>query len=127
MITDSLYNITGHNIIINGAKDWLDPLFVVDSNDWACGITYDDIKEDIRYSVIINYEMTGTDKKHITIRHGRAFRDSSDIASAKEFTMVGEEYSKSFFLNYENGNVLPSSIEKFVSTVKRLINLKVFL
>lgn len=108
------------------SKDWYDPIFFTSGNDWSTSIIYDNLKENIRYSVSINYEMMGNNEKHVSIHYGEAFNDSTSPPS-KNITMTGSQYCMSYFVDYIDNEIVPSSADKFVKIIKKIIGLKVFL
>jgi hypothetical protein len=83
--------------------NWEAPIFYMESNEWATIIAYDDIKDDVRYSVIINYDVTGTDAKHVTISYGKAHKVGPD--TSKKITMIGSQYGTGYFVNWVNNEI----------------------
>ena len=119
----SCYDRTGFRELSEDLT-WYNPMFWTSSNDWSTIITYDDLNEDIRYSAIIHDD----DPNHIyvTIFYGKAYREPGP-GDAKEIKLTGNQYNMSFFLDYVNGIVQPSSLEKFRKIIKQILDLKAFL
>jgi hypothetical protein len=106
--------------------NWDDPMFFTSSNDWCNSITYDCIKENIRYTVIINYEMAHP-SKHITILSSIADGGENTDRNVKKITMIGDQYNMGYFLDYIDNEVHPSSSVKFTNIVRKFTTLKAFL
>jgi hypothetical protein len=104
---------------------WYSPMFWSSSNDWSTIITYDDINEDIRYSVIVHDD--DPDHIHATIFYGKAYREPGP-GDAKEIKLIGNQYNMSFFLDYDiDSGVKSSSLNKFLNIMKKFTTLKAFL
>lgn len=119
----SCYDRTGFREL-GESISWNSPMFWTSSNDWSTIITYDDINEDIRYSAIVHDD--DPNHIHVTIFYGKAYREPGQ-GDAKKITLTGNQYNMSFFLDYVDGVVQPSSLEKFLNIMKKFTTLKAFL